>query len=1647
KDVNGCEKSINISITEPEGLTLASTSISVKCKGGSDGVASVSVSGGTMPYTYAWSNGITSTTNTATGLTAGIYTVTVKDANNCQQSTLVSVAEPAALSATTSSESVKCKGGNDGTASVNVSGGTAPYTYSWSGGVSSTTNTATGLAAGTYTVTIKDANGCQQITTVSVTEPLLVLSLTSTSTTVKCNGGADGAASVSVSGGTAPYSYFWSGGVTSTTNIATGLSAGTYSVTVKDANNCQKSTTITVSEPTGMVLTAASEPTKCFGAKDGVASVSVSGGTAPYTYAWSGGIVSASNTATGLAAGAYTVMVKDANNCQKTLTITVNQPAALVLTSAGTSVKCNGGNDGTASVSASGGTAPYTYSWSNGITSTTNTAIGLATGTYTVTVKDANNCQQSSSITVVQPAGMVLTPTVVAVNCKGGTDGSASIGVTGGTAPYTYAWSGGVSSTTNSATGLAAGTYTVTVKDANNCQQTISITISEPAALVLTPSSTATNCAGSTDGTASVAASGGIAPYSYVWSGGITSTTNTAKGLAAGTYSVTVKDANNCQQTVSITITEPEAATRMVLTPAITPAKCFGGIGSATVAVTGGVSPYTYLWSNGTTTPELTNATAGEYTVTVKDAKGCSTAKATITLTAPTELIITSTVVNACKSQANGRALVSVSGGIAPYTYLWSNGSKASFITNLSAGIYTVTVNDVSNCSKTIQIQITQPDTKLAIDTLYVKDVSCFNGTDGTIIPAVSGGAAPYTYSWSNGSTNENAENLKAGTYSLKVTDSNSCIIESKQVVVNQVFPITLTASTKTPTCKGGFNGMIMLETSGGNGQYTYQWDNGTREQNLFGFPGIYTVTVTDYKGCSKVETFKLEDVPQALTVNLNPTLQKCYGDNTGKLIAIVNGGVAPYQYFWNTGDTTPEVAAVKNQFLSVRVIDKNGCQKTELITMEGPEPIELITDLTNVLCFGASTGEIRHTVGGGTYPLEVNVALDDAFKSSIADFVYTDNRFSSTNTLKNLKTGNYVVTVKDKNGCVVNPQKMTIKQPEAPVSIALGEAISPRGFGLADGKLSFTVKGGTVPFGNYSTSWKVDGTNFDNTSGTVQGNQFFTQSSTAVGGNYLITAIDDNGCKAEFNYLLKQPDKLAANFYSITNPSCAGKIDGQISTSISGGVVNILLPTADQYKLKWFKKDNGVLNDLNVSSPTLSNVDAGFYVVKATDKNDVSAEFEMELKPTPSLYASPTTKNPPCQSTKTGSIQLSNFSGGTAPYTVTWNKGLKGPTITNLEVGLYYAVIKDSKGCFGEVAVRLSPTTDYIIDLYSKKEPICKGECTGELGVYFRKNEKNGGFIVPNTAFWRDANGKAIPSKRTDVGSVASNLCAGVYTMTATAGACEVTKSFEIKVPERSFAIEVSNDLQLCKSTSNVLIDAKQPDAATYQWTLPNGSVLTTPIASIENSGQYKVEVTNTFGCKASDVFNVTILDIETTANFALQNGGTVGLPIVAVPLLVEQKNYKWRLPDGINIVSNNANGLTFIALRPGVFVIQMIVEEEGCEATISKTITITRSGRIATSESAVSVPKGDEEATFIVYPNPSNGQFVIEPRNHAPTDNLEFNVFDAGTGRLLYSNKGANNGQNSFEVNIKEQPQGIVTVVMHKNGKKVTKKVIIQK
>ncbi|WP_300666926.1 T9SS type A sorting domain-containing protein [Fluviicola sp.] len=1035
KAINGvasCFTNTNPATLNISNITSSTAKNDVLCFGNSSGSAAVSPNGGIGSYSYSWSPS-GGTNSIATGLAAGSYTVTITDAISCQITKNITINQPAsALNAAVGGgkTDVACNGVATGTATVAPTGGTPGYTYSWapSGG---TAATASGLAAGTYTVTVTDANNCQTTRNYTINQPATALNaaIGGGKTDVSCNGGSNGTATVAPTGGTPAYTYSWapSGGTTAT---ASGLGVGVYTVTVTDANNCQATRSFTITQPTALNTAAGSKTdVSCNGGANGTATVSPTGGTPSYTYSWapSGGT---NASATGLGVGVYTVTVTDANSCQGTKTFTITQPTALNTTAGSkTDVSCNGGANGTATVSPTGGTPSYTYSWapSGG---TAATATGLAAGTYTVTVTDANACQGTKTFTINQPASALSAATgggKTDVSCNGGSNGTATVAPTGGTPSYSYSWapSGGTNAT---ATGLGVGTYTVTVTDANSCQTTRTFTINQPTALSAATGGGSTNvaCNGGANGTATVAPTGGTPSYTYSWapSGG---TAATATGLVAGTYTVTVTDANTCQTTRTFNITQPTTALSAATGGGSTNISCNGGAnGTATVAPTGGTPSYTYSWApSGGTAATASGLAAGTYTVTVTDANACQTQR-TFNLTQPAAALSAATGGGktdvSCNGGSNGTATVTPTGGTPSYTYSWApSGGTAATASGLAAGSYTVTVTDANACQTQRTFTVNQPTALSAATGGGKTDVSCNGGANGTATVAPTGGTPSYTYSWApSGGTAATASGLTAGTYTVTVTDANTCQT-TRTFTINQ--PTVLDASTgggKTDvSCNGGANGSATVTPTGGTPGYTYSWapTGGTAATASGLAAGTYTVTVTDANTCQTQRTFTVDE-PTVLDVSSGSTTSvSCHNGANGSATVAPTGGTPSYTYSWApTGGTAATASGLAAGTYTVTVTDANGCQGNQTFIVSEPDTLALtISAQTNLTCNGDTDGSATISVTGGTPSYTYSWAPSGGTAA----------------TATGLAAGTYTVTVTDANNCD-ETQTVMITEPAA---------------------------------------------------------------------------------------------------------------------------------------------------------------------------------------------------------------------------------------------------------------------------------------------------------------------------------------------------------------------------------------------------------------------------------------------------------------------------------------------------------------------------------------------------------------------------------------------------------------------------------------
>jgi len=1248
----------------------------ILCNGQCTGSATATPVGGTAPYTYSWapSGG---TGSSATGLCAGTYTVTVTDAGGCVGTRTFNITQPPALTATQGQTNVLCNGQCTGSATVTPSGGTPPYSYSWapSGGTGSTT---TGRCAGTYTVTITDANGCVITRSFTITQPP-ALSTTGGQTNVLCNGLCTGSATVTPSGGTPPYTYSWapSGGTGSTT---TGRCAGTYTVTVTDANGCTTTRTFNITQPPALSATGAQTNILCNGQCTGSATVTPSGGTPPYTYSWapSGGTGS---TTTGRCAGTYTATVTDANGCTVTQSFNITQPPALTTTGGQTNILCNGQCTGSATVTPSGGTAPYSYSWApSGGTGSTTT--GRCAGTYTVTVTDANGCTTTRTFAITQPTAITATTSATNASC-GNANGSATVNPSGGTPTYTYLWTPS-GQTTQTATGLLAGAYSVLVTDANGCTATFSVTVNNsgsPTANI--PTFTNVTCFGLCNGTANSSVSGGATPYTYSWapSGG---TGANATGLCAGSYTLTVTDANGCTATATVTITQP---TQLTATGAQTNILCNGQCtGSATVTPSGGTPPYTYAWApSGGTGASTSGRCAGTYTATVTDANGCTVTQ-TFNITQPPALTVTPSQTNIlCNGQCTGSATVTPGGGTAPYSYNWApSGGTSSSAGSLCAGSYTATVTDANGCVITQTFNITQPS---AITGTTSSTNSTCGNANGTATVTPGGGTPIYTYLWSpGGQTTQTATGLLAGPYTVLVTDANGCTATFSVTVNNAGSPTATIPTFTNVTCFGLCDGTANGSASGGTAPYTYSWaPSGGTGANATGLcAGTYTLTVTDANGCTATATVTITQ-PTQLTATGAQLNILCNGQCTGSATVTPSGGTPPYTYAWApSGGTGASASALCAGNYTCTITDANNCTVTQTFNITQPPALTVTPSQTDVTCNGACNGSATVTPGGGTAPYSYNWAPVGGTGA----------------TANGLCAGSYTATVTDANGCVIT-QIFTITQP-TPITATTSSVNST--CGNANGTATVNPSGGTP---TYTVVWSDPGAQ---TTLTATG---------LLAGPYTVIVTDANGCVDTFSVTVNNSGSPTLAVQSSTNVTCFGACDGSATVAAAGGT--------PPYTYNWTPSGG--------TGTTANGLCAGTYICTVTDANGCTAVDSVTITEPPQLTNTSTSTDALCFGSCDGTASVT-ASGGTPPYSYNWlPSGGTGSSANNLCAGTYTVTITDANGCTINDTITINEPTPLALAI-AGFDATCNGACDGQVVVIPSGGNSNYSFSWnPNTS------------------------------------------------------------------------------------------------------------------------------------------------------------------------------------------------------------------------------------------------------------------------------------------------------------------------
>lgn len=1111
-------------------LSLSKTDVTGFCNGS----VTANVSGGQSPYVYSWSTG--HTTSSKINLCAGLYVITVTDANGCTRQQGITVNNDTSSVTPCDSSNlnlvlnqINANGSCNGTATANVTGGSSPYIYNWSHG--GTTAHVNNLCVGSYSLLVTDASGCTRsgslfIINDSTVSPCLTTTISITLNVFNANGGCNGSLTSSVGGGLPPYVYSWSNGAT--TAQLNNLCAAGYTLLVTDANGCTNSKSATVIDDPCLssTLSVTVGHVNANGGCNGSVSSNVSGGQMPYTYSWNNGtsVAQMSN----VCAGGYTLVVTDAMGCTRSAWAAVGNDSVIVnpcdssnLNLGMSHVNASSGCNGSASSNVTGGTPPYSYSWSNG--STAVQLSGQCSGTYSLTVTDANGCYLSSSVFIMNDTSSAtscdsttLSIVLNKINANSGCNGSVSVNASGGQTPYAYNWSpsGAVSPQVSN---LCPGTYSVLVTDASGCTKNGSIAVANDSI------------------------------------------------------------ADPCQSTsLSVSASSGNATN---------PAACNGTI---TGTATGGTTPYNFNWSNGAFTAHVTNRCVGSYTVTVMDADGCSRSAVTTVMPSDTSAsapdpclgfgvnVGGSTTVSTCV----GTATANVSAGNAPFSYSWSNYYNTPSVSDLCPGVYNVVVTDSMGCSATAGITIYGDAAAQAIPlSLFVTaaDASAASNCDGTVSVAVSGGKPPYSYLYSNGATTASVNSLCPGFYSVHVTDDNGVIdtvgfvIASPAAVFNDTTNSTfsdsvIVATILAPSMETCAIDLANVDSVNLDSYYLMSEDtlsvtwavfsNASTTPDLVvnkygvGSDGVYTLILQLFCDGGSIKTMTsmtggvgfLKAVVQVYVTQPDPltlaiasqTQVTCFNGNNGSATVTPAGGIEPYTYLWSNGQTAPTATGLTAGLHTCTITGTGTIPGTILatatvsITQPATAVTTTVTAQTNVSCFNGNNGAVTLAASGGTGALAYSWLPSGGTNASATA----------------LAANTYTCVVKDANNCITN-KVVAVTQPAAVTASVTAQANVLCNNGN-DGAVTVTSGGGT---GSLTYSWLPSGGSNASASGLTA-------------NTYTCSVADANGCSAAAIVSVTQPAAIAS---SQTLTLCLGQfVSVGSSTYSSAGTYSDILAAAN---------------------------------------------------------------------------------------------------------------------------------------------------------------------------------------------------------------------------------------------------------------------------------------------------------------------------------------------------------------------------------------------------------------------------------------------------------------------------------------------------
>ena len=966
-DANGCTVTVLANIQANASVSLSVMSFdSISCFGIDDAMVQLGTLNGSSAFSFNIDNGLMQADSLFTNLSGGIHGFTVLDMNGCIDSVTIDIFEPTQLLTSFTTDSLTCDEAGNGEIHLTALGGTTPYVYAVDNFfLPQLVGDFTGLDAGLHMAYFADGNGCiDTLSAINVFQPDSFIITNVTVQNILCSGNTNGSFTVTVSGGTANYQYNLNNGVNQSSNIFNNLTQGIYTINVIDMNGCSASVIDSISVPNALDLTLDSVINSNCSLADGAIYLAITGGVGPYSYTLDAGVNTQDSTNfMDVFAGTYLMEITDGNLCTDTLTVLVQDDATLAITVVTfDSVSCFGTADASVQLSATGGTAPYTFSVDNVPFQLDSVFTNLSGGIHSFIVKDNNLCTEPVTFSVFEPTQLITSFTTDSLTCDEAGNGEIHLTAVGGTAPYTYALDNYFTPLLNGDfLNLDAGIYTGFIIDTNGCEDSITpINIFQPDTFVITNVTVQDiACNGDNDGMLTITTSGGTSSFQYNLNSGINQSSNVFNSLGGGAFTISALDANACSASIIDFIFEPTVV--VLVLDSQKNVTCFNGNNAyLAFSANGGVGSYTYSKDNGVTFQSGNSfnlLTAGTYTIVVKDGNGC-TESLNVTITQASQIqITTSSTAVTCAGSTDGIVTInSSSGGNPPYSAIVNSNPPVSFtgnysLGNLQGGVnHTVQVVDSEGCTSIIQnVFINQPDSLILVQQ-NLNDVSCNSNGDGSVSLLAQEGTPAYTFTLNvngniltqTGSDSVYFDNLNGGQYPVFLTDANGC---SDSMMIDLSEPNALVIDSlqilSQITCFGEDNGSILVYSSGGSqyasplDPYTYSWSPSGDTEHKAGplGPGVHEVTVTDANGCTATASESILPVDPVIA-NINPdSAFMSMGDTLQLGVNVQNAIGNNLQYSWSptnglscTDCANPTITIYNDITYSVVVTADNGC-------------------------------------------------------------------------------------------------------------------------------------------------------------------------------------------------------------------------------------------------------------------------------------------------------------------------------------------------------------------------------------------------------------------------------------------------------------------------------------------------------------------------------------------------------------------------------------------------------------------------------------------------------------------------------------------------------------------------------------------------